>query len=61
MLDLKVEVSGEPVVEEPGLDVRRRDGLCRHPVVVALLVHLHRDVRHLRHEREPETLQRPEK
>ncbi len=59
VLNLEVEVSREPVVEEPGLDVCRGDGLRRHPVLVPLLVDLHRDVRHLSDEGEPEALQRP--
>ncbi len=59
VLDLEVEVSREPVVEEALRHVGGGDGLRDEPRLVALLVDLHREVRHLRHECEPEAVEHP--
>ena len=59
MLNLKVEMSSEPVVEEAGFYVSCWDCLSRDPVVVLLLIDLHWNMRHLGNKREPETLQSP--
>lgn len=60
MLDLKVEVPGEPVIEERLLNVTAGECLHRHPVVLLVVVDLHWNVVHLGDQREPVALNEPE-
>lgn len=59
VFDLKIEMTGEPVVEDRWLDVARRQRLTRHPVEVAFIVNIHSYVVHLGHKHKPVTLQKP--
>ena len=59
MLDLEVEMSAEPVVEERVFDVTRRFHLQRDPVLASIVVDDHRYVTHLADPREPLTFNHP--
>ncbi len=59
MLDLEVEVAGEPVVEGALLHVARRLQLHAEPGQPPVLLDLHRDVVRLAHPHEPVALHHP--
>lgn len=59
VLDLKVEVSTEPIIEEGRLNVTGCIQLHVEPVVIFLIVDVHRDVTHLGHPDKPMTLYDP--
>ncbi len=59
MLYLEIEVSSEPIIEEPWGHVGGGDGLSHEPVAILLLINVHRQVRHLGDQGEPEAVKHP--